>query len=180
MRTRPQAGCSTQISTTRVIVQLLRVLAQDGARTAEVRLAEAQHFDQQNGVLRWPRGKNGKPRIIVLSDVSLRILRDRLAVSPTGPLFANPYTGKPVSHFAAGRVLRSIAEEAGLDRAATFCPHDFRHTFATLAVEAGVSLEDVAAGLGHTNTSTLKATYLHNAVAPGARRANAAINGRAA
>lgn len=50
----------------------------------------------------------------------------------------------------------------------------------TLAVEAGVSLEDVAAGLGHTNTSTLKATYLHNAVAPGARRANAAINGRAA
>lgn len=173
--------CPTRISTTRVIIQLLRILAQDGARTSEVRLAEARHFDQRNGVLRWPRGKNGKPRIIVLSDLSIRLLQARLDQTPAGlPLFANPHTGKPVSHFAVGRLLRTIAVDAGINGAETFCPHDFRHTFATLAVEAGISLEDVAAGLGHTNTSTLKSTYLHNAVAPGARRANAAVNGRAA
>lgn len=170
-----------RMRTTQIIVQLLRILAQDGARTVEVRLARAANFDQRNGVLRWPRGKNKLPRVVVLSDLSINLIRQRMERTPAGEsLFANPYSGEPVCHFAVGRTLTRIAMDAGIENASTFSPHDFRHTFATLALEAGVSVEDVAAGLGHTTTQTVKDTYLHNIVPPGARRANAAVNGRAA
>lgn len=165
---------------TQVCVQLLRILAEDGARTAEVRLATAQNLDMQRGVLRWARGKNGLPRLVVLSDLSLALLKSRAAAARGGPLFANPLTGVVVTHHAVNKVVKRIAADAGLPEPQDFSPHDFRHTFATLAFDRGASLEDVAAALGHTSTAVTKTTYLHNAVSPGARRAHAAAHGRAA
>lgn len=173
---RPQRCAATA-----VCVQVLRVLAEDGSRTAEVRLARRENVDHHNGVLRWARGKNGKPRIIVLSQLSQALLKMRAAATALGGfLFANPRTGLPVTHQAVNRVLKRIAAEAGLENPNDLSPHDFRHTFATLALEGGASVEDVASALSHTSTATTKNTYLHNIVSPGARRAHAVVHGRAA
>lgn len=165
---------------TQVCVQVLRVLAEDGARTAEVRLASVQNLDLHEGVLRWARGKNGLPRLVVLSPLSLALLKTRAAAARSGPLFMNPASGRVVTHHAINKVVKRIAADAGLPEPHDFSPHDFRHTFATLAFGAGASLEDVAAALGHTSTAVTKSTYLHNVVSPGARRAHAAAHGRAA
>ena len=72
----------------------------------------------------------------------------------------------------------AIGEAFALDT--TDCNEFEVARFLTLAFEAGVAVEDVSAALGHSSTATTKNTYLHNAVSPGARRANAAVNRRAA
>ena len=40
-------------------------------------------------------------------------------------------------------------------------PHLFRHTHASLLVEAGASLEQIMDRLGHADDSTTKLIYLH-------------------
>jgi len=51
------------------------------------------------------------------------------------------------------RVLRRYARLAGLD---ALTPHVLRHTFAKRLVDADVSLEKVAALLGHSNLDTTR------------------------
>ena len=66
------------------------------------------------------------------------------------------------------RVVRRLGQDAGLPK---LSPHILRHTFAKNLVDAGVSLEKVAALLGHSNLNT---TRIY--ITPGPRDLERAVN----
>ena len=61
-----------------------------------------------------------------------------------------PY--KVVGKEALEAIIRKIAERSGLGRKVT--PHIIRHTTATIAVNAGMPIEDVSKLLGHASVNT--------------------------
>lgn len=68
-----------------------------------------------------------------------------------GPLLLDQ-TGKRMSRHAAARAVRLVAEKAGIAR--KIGPHALRHTYITLALDAGVPLRDVQRDAGHAQPST--------------------------
>jgi integrase len=58
------------------------------------------------------------------------------------------------------RLIDRLCGLAGID---PISPNELRHTAATLLVESGMRLEDVADFLGHKDTSMLIETYRHRA-----------------
>ncbi len=63
------------------------------------------------------------------------------------------------------------AGRSGLRASDGFAPHDLRHTYATLAIQAGVPLLTVSHQLGHASISTTADIYAH--AVPGSNRAAA-------
>lgn len=55
------------------------------------------------------------------------------------------------------RAIKRALEKIGLGWASVAC---FRHSWATLALEAGAAIEDIAVSLGHTSTDTCRKHYL--------------------
>ena len=55
---------------------------------------------------------------------------------------------------------KPIAQQAGLDEKVH--PHSLRHTYASLALKAGVPVTTVSAYLGHSNTATTLNVYAHH------------------
>lgn len=175
---------------TRLEAQLIRVIADTGARTCEVRLARDEHYDAAAGAIRWPSGKSGKPRVVVLSRTADLIIRSRVRRDPSRLLFPGERSGQPFSHPHLNRMLQRFCADAGIPEPGGFTMHNLRDTFATLAYELGseslhpvtgerqavVSLTDVSRGLGHDNTRQTVVAYLQNIVDPGARRAMRAVN----
>jgi integrase/recombinase XerD len=62
---------------------------------------------------------------------------------------------------AVWRLLRRLARTAGI--AVVMSPHVLRHSYATLARDAGVPLDDVQDGLGHADPRTTR-RYDHGGV----------------
>lgn len=131
---------------------IVRLLLLTGARKGEVLNARWRDIDAARGVLTVPVSKTGRARRIVLGRAALDLLDEiaaragalGLGALPRDPLFANPDTGLPYTciHRAFDRARR----RAGLPGVRV---HDLRHTFASLLVNAGVSLYEVQKLLGH-------------------------------
>jgi len=66
--------------------------------------------------------------------------------------------GRPQDPCSFTRQFGAAVKEAGLERIRF---HDLRHTFATLSLEAGVSIKAVQEVLGHTTISMTGDTYSH-------------------
>ncbi len=54
------------------------------------------------------------------------------------------------------RMVQRVARAAGVTSWASLSPHSLRHTFATLALDAGVPIDVVQDALGHAHTSTTR------------------------
>ncbi|WP_433363895.1 tyrosine-type recombinase/integrase [Streptosporangium sp. CA-115845] len=76
-----------------------------------------------------------------------------------GPLFATA-AGRPMLAGDITDLVKRVARQAGLHRPERVTPHALRHTFATLAIERGASLDEVSEALGHESTDTTK-IYVH-------------------
>jgi len=101
------------------------------------------------------RGKGNKERTVPLNAEARRALREWLAVRPAGDyLFCSlEDPSAPLTPRAVQRIVRRVADQAQLPH---LTPHVLRHTFAKNLVNAGVSLEKVAALLGHSNLDTTR------------------------
>lgn len=75
----------------------------------------------------------------------------------------------PFTRFQGYHIIRRAANRAGL-RSRIVSPHVLRHTHATLAVEAGVPIEEVAEQLGH---ASLQTTMIYVNLQPGPRSGRA-------
>lgn len=118
--------------------------------------------------LSTPKTESGR-RSIALDAETLAILRghrssvvqERLALglgmSPTDLLFTS-VDGAPLHPDWFGRTFTRHAMAAGLPPIRL---HDLRHTFATLALDAGVKVWDVSDILGHANISITLDLYRH-------------------
>ncbi len=67
----------------------------------------------------------------------------------TGPVFLKPRAHERLDQKSANRIVQRIARAAGIDKRIT--PHSLRHTFTTLALNAGVPPRDIANSRGDTD-----------------------------
>jgi integrase len=141
------------------VLTALGLLILTGARLTEILTLRWDYVDLANGVLRLPDSKTGAKEVY-LNDAAIKLLRDvpRMA--------GNPYVvagHKPGAHLVQlQKPWRRIRAKANLDDVRI---HDLRHSFASVAVSAGMSLPMIGKLLGHTQPATT-ARYAHLAVDP--------------
>lgn len=141
------------------------LLALTGARLTEILTLRWDYVDLANAVLQLPDSKTGaKP--IYLNDAAIKLLR-------TVPVMAgNPFViagGRPGARLInLQKPWRRIRAAAGLDDVRI---HDLRHSFASVAAGAGMSLPIIGKLLGHSQPVTT-ARYAHLGADPVRAAAN--------
>lgn len=133
-------------------------------RTAVIR----QSADNQDGTI-GPT-KTRKVRVIDFPDEVGAALSEHRKRQPASEVYVFGHGGRPYDSNAPRRWLQLLCRRAGVT---TISPHGLRHTYASLALDAGVPVQDVARQLGHT-VQTLLRTYAHF-LGDGQRRAATAI-----
>ncbi len=140
---------------------VIEMLARTGLRVGELcaLTADAVVVINSRHWLRVPVGKLHNDRYVPLHPQLVELLEihqagrsddiDRLIIWNGGPLNRHQIT----------RMLNRIATTAGIDHVH---PHQLRHTLATQAINRGMSLEAIAAMLGH---KTLRMTLVYARVA---------------
>lgn len=136
-----------------VVVLLLGL---NGLRVSEVAGARAEHLGTERGhqVLVITR-KGGRTARIPLAPRTATAVQAYLAGRTHGPLLVTR-TGAGMDRHAIWRLLRRLARTAVPDKAASIHPHDLRHAFVTLALDAGSSLRDVQDAAGHADPRTTR------------------------
>lgn len=126
------------------------VLLRTGLRVSEFVALPADAV-VQIGAGHWlhvPLGKLRDDRYIPLHPHLVDLIADyRIRHVPTGhPLLLPKENGLPQNRYSVTRALNRAARNAGLP---SVHPHQMRHTLATQAINRGMSLEAIAALLGH-------------------------------
>ncbi|MGI8807022.1 MAG: tyrosine-type recombinase/integrase [Acidimicrobiales bacterium] len=131
----------------RLVVELL---ARTGLRKGELMALTIDAVVQIGSAfwLRVPVGKLHNDRYIPLHPQLKELLDAWLADRPDGLRSELVFTdwGRPIPHARVDRALVRMAAAAGLDHVTA---HQLRHTLATQAINRGMSLEAIAALLGH-------------------------------
>lgn len=85
--------------------------------------------------------------------------RKENGIDDHGRLFITPYVteDKPIRNSTLNDWCKKIGNMIGVP---TLHPHDFRHSYATLLKNEGVSLEDVSTMLNHSGTDVTKKYYI--------------------
>jgi len=145
---------------------LIAVLADLGLRVGELVSLDVTDLGYERGhrSIRFT-GKGGKKRRRALTPASTaavetyllhRAMAGGLGVDDlTGPLFVTG-TGGRLDRHAVFRLVRRLAERAGIPSWADLSPHSLRHAFATAARAEGVPLEDVQDAMGHADPRTTR------------------------
>lgn len=136
---------------------LLGFLVQIGARVSEVCALDVTDlgFDSGHRTVRL-RMKGGKTRTRAVPATLSATLADYLAGrgGPAGGALFVTVDGRRVDRHTVYRFVRRVARAAGLANADRITPHSFRHAWATLARQAGASLEQRQYALGHADPRT--------------------------
>jgi integrase len=136
------------------VLNLIRLLMLTGARLSEIRTAKWEWVDFKNGLLNLPDSKTGK-KTIYLSPAALEVLENTPQQKNNPYIILGHIEGHPLHN--AQKPWRRIRQLAGLDGLRI---HDLRHTFASLCIAQGFSLQMVAKLLGHADTR-MSERYAH-------------------
>jgi len=138
---------------------IIRLCMLTGARSGEVRQARFEQFNLDLGCWSKPAATTKQRKIhrIPISGDVAAIVRQRALLVPCGNpwLFPGDTPGQPVKEIR--RFWIGIQTEAKLPDVRI---HDLRHTFASLLVSGGASLEMIGKLLGHTQMQTTQ-RYAH-------------------
>ena len=140
-------------------IRALKLLSLTGARLREILDLKWEYVDFDRGVIELPTSKTGA-KTIYLNPLAIEIIES------TPKQMGNPYVicglvqGKPINNLQKPWI--RIIKLANLDDVRI---HDLRHTFASVAVNGGMSLPMIGALLGHTQPATT-ARYAHLAIDP--------------
>jgi site-specific recombinase XerD len=135
----------------RLLVRVtVEVLLRTGLRVSEYTSLRADAV-VLIGAAPWlhvPVGKLREDRYLPLHPNLVALIDDYRSryVRPDNPLLLPRENGKPLDRHAVTRYLNKAAAAAGLPH---LHPHQLRHTLATQAINRGMSLEAIAAMLGH-------------------------------
>ena len=138
---------------------IIRLCMLTGARVGEVRQARFEHFNLEH--LSWSKPasmtKQRKIHRLPISDEAAAIVRQRQLLVPRGCslLFPSDTPGQPVKEIR--RFWMAIQKAVGIPDVRI---HDLRHTFASLLVSGGASLEMIGKLLGHSQMQTTQ-RYAH-------------------
>ncbi len=132
---------------------IIRMCMLTGARLGEVRQARFEQFNLEH--LSWSKPpmmtKQRRAHRVPISDETAAIVRQRQLLVPSGTpwLFPGDVPGQPVQEVR--RFWAQIQKQCGLEEVHI---HDLRHTFASLLVNGGASLEMIGKLLGHSQMQT--------------------------
>jgi integrase len=137
--------------------QLVRLLLLTGCRVREVMCAEWSWLD--GAVLVVPpeqhkTGQQGDPRRIQLAPQALQVLEQLRARSNSRWIIAGDGDGPLVGYWRLWALLLTRAGVTDLRI------HDLRHSYASMAVSAGLSLPQIGGLLGHASPQTTQ-RYAH-------------------
>lgn len=143
---------------------IIRMCLLTGARVGEARQARFEQFNLELGIWSKPASttKQRKVHRVPISEDVAAIVRQRQLIVPKGTpwLFPGDVPGQPVREIRRFWRRIQVAAEIGDARI-----HDLRHTFASLLVSGGASLEMIGKLLGHTQMQTTQ-RYAHLIDAP--------------
>jgi integrase len=138
---------------------LVRAALETGCRYGELVRLEVADFNLDAGTLTIRKAKAGKPRHVVLTPEGADFFRQHCAGRARGELMFHHDDGAPWRTSEQGRPMRATCARAQIVPAVSF--HALRHTWASLAVMAGVPLLVVGRNLGHADTRMVERHYGH-------------------
>jgi integrase len=153
------ATAQTQQTESPFVIAAIGLLVLTGARLTEILTLRWGDVDLANGVLRLPESKTG-PKLIYLNEAAIRLLRSMPRMEGNPFAIAGGKSGARLINLQKPwRRIRSAANLADVRI------HDLRHSFASVAAGAGMSLIVIGKLLGHNQAATT-ARYAHLAVDP--------------
>jgi integrase len=138
---------------------LVQAALQTGCRYGELGILRVQDFNADAGTLAIRTSKSGRPRHVVLTEEGAELFTGLAAGRLGGELLLSKADGS-----AWGKSHQDLRMRAACRRAKIEPPisiHVLRHTWASLAVMAGVPLMVVAKNLGHRDTRMVEMHYGH-------------------
>ncbi|HPH97370.1 MAG TPA: tyrosine-type recombinase/integrase [Anaerolineaceae bacterium] len=152
---------------------ILKMFLHTGLRVDE--LANLQltdiNMDDRRGVLVVRNGKGAKRREIPLNPDARSAIQTYLKIRPDDAGLTNLFVDMKATKIEKRTIQRAVARFAKLAGLQHVSCHTLRHTFAKDLIDRGVTLEKVAALLGHSNLNT---TRIYTT--PSSRDLEAAVN----
>lgn len=134
---------------------MVAVMLTTGLRVSELCSVQLEDlgYDRGHRVVRVTR-KGGKRQALPLGPAA-RLVDERIAGDKrtSGPLFTTR-NGRPVVRSTVARQLERVAKAASIPAPWRVTPHALRHTYATLALDNGATLDELQDALGHADPRT--------------------------
>lgn len=132
-------------------ILLIGLLGLNGLRVGEATALNLEDVHRQGAfiVINVKREKGNRPGKIPLTGRIAFPLEARLRNGETTGPILRKRDGTRMDRKAAARIVTRLAKEAGITKHLT--PHSLRHTFVTLALDAGVNPRDVQNSLGYAD-----------------------------
>lgn len=162
---------------------MLELCYSTGIRLKEILSLKVGDFDFHRGMLRIEKGKGGYQRVIPFGERAqawiekyLEESRPKLVIGEdTGEMFLSK-NGTVISKTRFGEMIRECKQKIGIEIKGA--SHLFRHTMATLMLEAGADIRYIQQMLGHqslkntqvyTHVTDFKLKQVHSQTHPGAK-----------
>ena len=145
---------------------MFRLLYSSGLRRNELLYLKIEDIITSDGKnrIRINKGKGGKDRYTVLSELVLSELRDYFkAYRPITYLFNGREPGQRMSAAGLRHAITEAAKKAGITRNVNL--HILRHCFASHALEEGMNIKTLQYLMGHSSVHTTM-IYLHVSEVP--------------
>ena len=149
---------------------LFLLMSTCGLRTIEVSRANVGDIQSVQGqvcLFVWGKGRTDKGEFVKLSEPVLQAIREYLSergqVSENAPLFAScsrRNTGGRLTTRTVSSVAKVAMKSAGYD-SRRLTAHSLRHSAATLALQAGMSLQEVSEFMRHSSINVTM-IYVHS------------------
>ncbi|MBD2130101.1 site-specific integrase [Microcoleus sp. ZQ-A2] len=137
---------------------LIAILRGGGLRRAEAVKLELKDFNPSSGALEVRQGKGGKSRTVYLPEDAIALIEDWLDIRgfEPGPLLCPVRKGGEVQlrHMHPDAVLKILRRRASQAGVKSFSPHDFRRTFCSDLLDAGIDIVTVQKLAGHASPVT--------------------------
>jgi integrase len=152
---------------------LWTLAASTGMRRGELQALRWSDLDLETAQLAIPVSKSGRGRSVALDTGTVAVLRahrkrqatEKLAWGPAYRDSGHVFTREDGKPYAPNYVTRAFREAVARTELPCIRLHDLRHTWASLALAAGVNPKVVSERLGHATVSFTLDTYSH--VMPG-------------
>jgi integrase len=136
---------------------LVKFLLVTGVRRGEAMSLTFDRVDLENGTIFLDKTKSGKTRTVLLNSLAIEVLREMETLRKGTHRYVFPGHCKDAPFVNPRRAFNLLCKKLKIT---DFHFHDLRHSFASLAVNAGASLYDVQKMLGHSS-SQMTQRYSH-------------------
>ncbi|XMB85403.1 tyrosine-type recombinase/integrase [Mycoplasmatota bacterium WC44] len=137
------------------------ILLDTGIRLNELRELRVNDLKIYKNQINLKYTKTNRHRTVFLTDNTVSIIEEYLkVVEPTDYLIVNITTKEKLSRYGMYKFFDEIKRKLNIPTNVSLSFHKFRHTYATLCLEHGASLEFIRKTLGHSDITTTQ-KYLH-------------------